>query len=78
MTIDRENFEKEEKQLKRYQPEKQRLEMILNHIRQCNTFEDLKHHTISTMYGFEQLKYDMNDCYSFRLSKKGWVDKINC
>lgn len=62
MIIDRGNFKNQEKQLKRYNYERQRLEKILNHIRQCNSFE--------------ALKYNMNGQYSFRLSKNGGVIRL--
>lgn len=76
MIIDRGNFKNQEKQLKRYNYERQRLEKILNHIRQCNSFEALKYNPISIMYGFEALKYNMNGQYSFRLSKNGGVIRL--
>lgn len=71
MQINRENFKNQEKKLKRYYYEQERLEKILTHIRQCNSVEDLQNNPISKMYGLEALKHEYSGLYSFRLSKGG-------
>ena len=69
MQLDRSNFKNQEKQLKRYNYEQQKLEMILNHIKQCISYEELRSNPISIMYGFEPLKYNLNGYYSFIFQK---------
>ncbi len=76
MDINRDNFKNKEKKLKRYYFEQKRLEKILNHIKQCSSYYNLKHNPISKMYGFEALKYELAGSYSFRLSKAGRLIRL--
>lgn len=76
MIINRDNFNNQEKKLKRYIPEKRTYDMIINHIKLCNSFEELQYSPIAAMYGFEALKYELSGYYSFRLSKKGGLIRL--
>lgn len=59
------------KNIKRHYEEENTLYMIKNHIKRCVSFSELKNNPISIMYGYEQLKYELNNYYSFNLCKKG-------
>lgn len=78
MQLVRENFKNEEKKLKKHHDEQNRLDMILNHIKQCQSFEELWNSPISMMYGFEALKHEMKGYYSFNLCKNGGVIRFIC
>lgn len=59
------------KNIKKRHKESDTLEMVLNHIRQCMDFNELKTSAISQMYEYEALKYELNGYHSFNLNKKG-------
>lgn len=59
------------KNIKNRHKEKETLDMVLNHIKQCNNFQELNSNPISLMFGYEPLKYDLNGYYSFNLNKNG-------
>lgn len=64
-------YKNSEKNIKRHYDEQNTLDMIKNHIKQCVNFNELKNNPISIMYGYEQLKYELNKYHSFNLCKKG-------
>lgn len=78
MTLDRTDFKKEEKKLKKYYNEQQMLEKILVHLKQCSSYEDILNNPISSMYGFEALKHEMTGYYSFNLCKNGGMIRLIC
>lgn len=78
MRIIRENFKQEEKKIKKHYEEQKMLDKIINHIKQCQNYDELKNSPISKMYGFEHLKYELNDYYGFNLCKQGGVIRLIC
>ena len=76
MQLDSSNLNKEEKKLKRYPKEKNVLEKIIKHIKFCSNYIDLKSNPLSKIYGFEELKYGLNEYCSFRLEKNGVIRLI--
>ncbi len=63
------NYDKSIKKLKNYHKEKEELELILDYIRNKNSFIEIVNDPVSKIYGFERLKHQWNMYYSFRLSK---------
>ena len=49
---------------------------IIEFIRNSDSIVSLKKNSLSLMYGFEQLKYNLNKYYSFNLSKNGGVIRL--
>lgn len=76
MKLERTNFKKEEKKLKKYSKEKDNYEKILKHIKNCNSYEEFCNHPFSFMYGLEKLKYFKDEYYSFNLSKNKGVIRL--
>lgn len=76
MQLDREKFKGEEKKLKKHHGEQETLEKILQHIKQCQSYEELRNNPISMMYGFEKLKHEMSGYYSFNLCKRGGTKRL--
>lgn len=76
MILNRDNFNNQEKKLKKYNEEKKTYDKIINHIKLCNNFTELGYSPMSLMYGFEALKHELSGYYSFRLSKKGGVIRL--
>lgn len=76
MKIEREEFKKQEKKLKKYHDEMFKLNKIILHIKQSSTYEDLYQNPMSKIYGFEALKDDMCGYYSFNLCKKGGIIRL--
>ena len=64
-------YKNSKKNIKKNYKEQHILDMVLNHIKQCLNFKELKSNPISAIYGYEQLKYELNNYYSFNLSKNG-------
>lgn len=64
------------KRLKRYPEHLKTLDKILNIITNSEDFTTLKQNPLVSMYHFEQLKYQLNEYYSFRLEKKGGVIRL--
>jgi hypothetical protein len=54
------------------------LAKIINHIKVQDSYEDLKNNTMSKIYGFEELKGNLNGYCSFNLSKNGGVIRLIC
>lgn len=76
MQLNSDNLKKEEKKLKRYQSEQKQLKKIIKHIKMCNNYKELETNPFSKVYGFERLKYKLNEYYSFRLEKSGVIRLI--
>ena len=76
MQLDSSNLKREEKKLKRYQNEQKMLEKIIKYIKMCNNYNDLRNNPLSRIYGFEELKYNLNSYCSFRLEKGGVIRLI--
>ncbi len=58
------------KNLKRYHEEKSILNDIIDIINNSSDFNELKYNPLIKIYHFEQLKYQLNEFYSFRLNDK--------
>lgn len=67
--INSDKLKTEQKKLKRHYFEQEKLEKVLNHIKLCESIQELKHSEISKMYHFEELKYEMTGYCSFNLCK---------
>ena len=76
MQLDSSCLEKELKKLMRYQNAIEMLKKIIKHIKMCNNFKELKCNPISRIYGFERLKYSLNEYHSFRLGESGVIRLI--
>ena len=63
------SYDKSIKVLNKRKEEKEVLEDILSYLRNINNFNILLNDPLAKMYGFERLKYDLKDFYSFRLSR---------
>ena len=69
-------FKNSLKKIKKKFNELDMYEKIVNHMLRCNDFNEFKKNPISRMYGFEQLKYDLNCYYSCNLNKNGGTDRL--
>ncbi|MCM1053134.1 MAG: hypothetical protein NC483_04090 [Ruminococcus sp.] len=78
MLLNRENFTKEEKKLKKKNKELENLEKILILLKQSKSLEDLKTNSLSYIYGFEILRNDLSGFYSFNLNKNGGKIRLLC
>ena len=76
MNIIKDEFKNEEKKLKKHYAEKANLDKIINHMKMCNSSQELHESEISRMYGFEQLKHEFSGYYSFNLCKIGGVIRL--
>ena len=65
------SFDNTRKKLKKYHFEENKLFDIIDIIKNSDTFNDLLSNPICNMYNLERLKYDLNEFYSFRLSRSG-------
>lgn len=70
------HYNNSEKNIKKKKAELQMLEKIKTHIKQCKDYKDLIHHPISKIYGFERLKHELNNYYSFNLCKNGGATRL--
>ena len=70
------NFDKSYKKIKKYNKEYQNLLKIIEMIENSKTFTDLCLLPQVKMYGFERLKHELNDYYSFILNKSGGVIRL--
>ena len=57
------------KDLKKHQHEKDILEKVLKYIARVESFSYMICDPLAQVYHFERLKYELNEFYSFRLSK---------
>ena len=63
------SYDNSVKKLKKYYEEKEELECIIKYLVKKNKFTDVINDPIAKIYGFERLKHNYNEYYSFRLSK---------
>lgn len=70
------SFDTTKKKLKRYPLCLDFLNKITELIEMSTSFEELKKNPISKMYGFERLKHELNDFYSFNLEKSGGTKRL--
>ena len=63
------SYDSSKKYLKNHHEEQKVLKYILDYLKNKNAFVDIINDPISKIYGFERLKYEYNEFYSFRLSK---------
>ena len=64
------------KKLKRHQKEYNNFLKVVSIIENTRDFDELIHLPQVNMYGFERLKHDMNEYYSFNLCKKGGTIRL--
>ena len=64
------------KNIKNRHNEKRTLDMILNHMKICSDFKELSTNGISLMFGFERLKHELCNYYSFNLNKNGGKSRL--
>lgn len=57
------------KKLKNHIKEKEKLDIILLYISSADDFNYIKNDSLAKVYNFERLKHNLNEFYSFRLSK---------
>jgi hypothetical protein len=70
------HYKNSEKNVKKKNNELHMLEKIKTHIKQCNDYIELKNNPISKMYGFERLRHELNNYYSFNLCKNGGTARL--
>ena len=70
------SYEKTYKKIKKHVLEYNNLLKILDIIENVDTFNELLNLPIAKMYGFEQLKYENNEFYSFNLNKNKGVIRL--
>lgn len=56
------------KKMKKKPEFKEELDKILSHIEAINSFDELKNHPISLLYGFEVLRSDLTGYYKFSIT----------
>lgn len=69
MYLNRTYFKNQEKKLKKYPEEQRRLQKILLFMKQCETYQELKHHSLAALYGFEELRHTMSGYCGFNLCR---------
>ena len=70
------NFDKSYKYIKKYNKEYTNLNKIIDIIENTSSFKVLCNLPQVRMYGFERLKHDKKDFYSFNLSKSGGIIRL--
>ncbi len=78
MHINRENFKNEEKKIKRHYEQQIILKKILILIKQCQSYEELVNNGLLKIYGFERLKHELSEYYSFNLCKNKGTIRLIC
>ena len=63
------SYEKSYKDLKKNYKERELFDEIIDHIKNEPDFKTMINDPLSMIYNLERLKYDLNQFYSFRLSK---------
>ena len=63
------DYEKKYKELKKYKKEKELLDKIITYLNKMDSFTMILNDPVSKIYSLERLKYNLNEFYSFRLSK---------
>lgn len=57
------------KKMKKKPEVKEELDIILSHMEAVNSFDELKTHPISLLYGFEVLRSDLTGYYKFSITR---------
>ena len=70
------SFDRTFKKLKKHNNEYNNCCKIIEIIENTRTFDDLCNLPQVKMYGFERLKHNLNDYYSFNLCKRGGVIRL--
>lgn len=70
------SFDNSLKKLKKHKKEYDNFLKIVSIIENTRDFNELIHLPQVKMYGFERLKHDMNEYYSFNLNKKGGTIRL--
>lgn len=70
------SYDRSLKKLSKYPKGKQVLLDILEFIRNSENVKSLKNNGLAKMYGFEQLKHNLNRFHSFNLSKNRGVIRL--
>ena len=70
------SYDRTYKKIKKHTSEAEILERIKQLIENTENFEKLVNNPLAKMYGFERLKYEFNEYYSFNLSKNGSVIRL--
>ena len=70
------SFDNSLKKIKKHKLEYENIYKILDIIEITNTFQELVNLPQSKMYGFERLKHDKSDYYSFNPRKKGGTIRL--
>lgn len=63
------SYDKTLKNIKKHKKELELLSEILDYIKRQPTFSKMIEDPLNRIYHFERLKYELNEFYSFRLSK---------
>ena len=63
------DYEKKYKELKKHHKEKELLEKIIIFLNKSESFSTVLKDPVSKIYCLERLKHNLNEFYSFRLSK---------
>lgn len=64
------------KKIKKNYEAKRKLNTIINHIEAVDTYDELKKHPMSYIYGFEELRDDLTNYCRFSLDKNGGTGKL--
>lgn len=70
------NYDKAKKKLKKHIKELENLNNIIRLLENANDFNSVIHNPIFKIYGFERLKYEYNQFYSFNLSKNSGTIRL--
>ena len=70
------SYDKTNKKLKKHNYESDNEDKILKLIKNSNNFMELSLNPLASQYGFEQLKHELNEFYSFNLCKIGGVIRL--
>ncbi len=70
------SFDNTSKKLRSHAKEKTNLNNIKSILESSTDFNELKTNPLIKFYGFEQLRYQLNEFYSFNLDKGGGVIRL--
>ena len=70
------SFDNTLKKIKSHQKELSNLKTIKSILESSTDFNELKNNPLIKLYGFEQLKYQLNEFYSFNPGKNGGVIRL--
>ena len=70
------SFDNTYKKLKRHLKENSNLNIIKSIFESSTDFNELKNNPLIKLYSFEQLRYQLNEFYSFNLDKSGGIIRL--